>query len=132
MSTKKLCALCGELPAASSRHKYCMVNCDRQKAYRAKCRKSRVTSDDIIRDLRQEVQYLTDLVQELLSGSVSVAAAPVSVSGNLKALEGVPKVMPARQSDDDLMGLLEVKEVKSEGGQAAQNFINSMMALANS
>ena len=54
--------------------------------------------------------------------------APALASGNLKQLSGASKTLPG-PSDDDLMDLLEVKQATDTGGQAAQNFINSMMAL---
>jgi hypothetical protein len=58
------------------------------------------------------------------------SVAPMLVSGNLKSLAGSSQPLPGPPDHDDLADLLEVKDVSSEGGGvAAQNLINSMLAM---
>jgi hypothetical protein len=55
---------------------------------------------------------------------------PTLVSGNLKSLAGSNKPLPGPDDHDGLADLLEVKDASSkDGGGAAQNLINSMLAM---
>ena len=69
---------------------------------------------------------------EVAADSETSSIKPTLVSGNLKSLAGSNKPLPGPDDRDDLADLLEVKHVSSEGGGvAAQNLINSMLAMQN-